>query len=47
MKLAEVNAMAKGPIDELLDALNEALEDLGEKAEKAAAEWSKETSKHN
>jgi hypothetical protein len=47
VKLAEVQVMTGSPVDELLDAINDALEDLATKRDKADDAFVKRTDEHN
>lgn len=47
MKMAELHLMAQGPVDTLVDAINEVVADLEEKLEGAHAEYDRRTNEHN
>jgi hypothetical protein len=47
MNLAELHMMAKGPLDELVAAIEDTVTDLSNKREKRDAAYVKRTNEHN
>lgn len=47
MNLVELHMLAQGPLDQLVNAINDLVDDLNAKLDRAYAEYDQRTTEHN